>query len=206
VQEIKLAASRNKLALEMVNHEAARHVIWLNQRAVFDDMFDTGVRTELDHWLRYSRREKEEKRDGLAYDCMQLSGSLMKFSVDHYRVLHWPVVAPVLRQYYLRTMADSSAVGYLRAPFETSAQAYRIGRCIIDIWFELTARGAYLHPFGTVVSNARAHRDFTRLVGADAESRGDYVVFIFRAGYSEPPVRSLRLPVKSHLLAENQAS
>jgi hypothetical protein len=198
-------AASHKLKLRLIGPARTKQVIWLNQRAVFDDMFDPAVRSELDHWLRYSKEEKQTKKDGLAYDCMELSGSMLKFAVKYYQVLHWPVIAQLLKQYYLRTMADSSSVGYLTGKFETPAHAAEIGRCIIELWFELTRAGAFLHPFGTIVSNARAHADFDTLAGIHDESRANYVVFIFRAGYSPKPVQSLRLPVKDHLLLEPAA-
>lgn len=200
--ELVETASSHKLTLRMIGPARTKQVIWLNQRAVFDDMFDSGVRSELDHWLRYSKAEKEAKKDGLAYDCMELSGSLLHLAVKYYQVLHWPIIAPLLKQYYLRTMADSSTVGYLTGKFETPSQAVEVGRCIIELWFELTKAGAFLHPFGTIVSNARAHAEFDTLAGVHDESRSNYVVFIFRAGYSPKPVQSLRLAVKDHLLVK----
>jgi len=203
-EQVKSIANDHDIAAEFVNTKQARQVIWLNQRAVFDDMFDPKVRAELDHWLRYSAQEKHMKKDGLAYDCMELSGAAMRFSVRHYKVLHWPVVAPLLQRYYLRTMQDDSSVGYFTSAFQTEEEAYRIGECIIDVWLMLTGHGQYLHPFGTVVSNDRAHHDFAQLVGLHNENRDkNYVVFIFRAGASAKPVESDRLPVTEHLY--NQA-
>jgi hypothetical protein len=203
--ELVETASAHKLTLRMIGPARAKQAAWLNQRAVTDDLFDPEVRGELDHWLRYTKAEKEQKRDGLAYDCMELSGSLLHLAVKYYKILHWPVVTPVLKQYYLRAVADSSSVGYLTGKFETPGHAVEIGRCIVDIWFELTRSGAFLHPLGTIISNAKAHLDFDELAGIHDETRSNYVVFIFRAGYSPKPVQSLRLQVKDHLLMEPTA-
>lgn len=179
--------------LHFLDREAVHEAVWLNQRAVFDDMFDPAVRDELAHWLRFSHDEKVTKRDGLSYDCMELDGRALRFIVKHPAILRWPIVAPLLKAYYLRTMRDNSSVGYLLSPFMHENEAYEIGRTVMDIWIELSKRGKYLHPFGTIVSNDQAHEDFTRLVGLNDESRYNYVVFIFRAGVSEVPVRSERL-------------
>jgi hypothetical protein len=188
-----------------VDGPTAHQVIWLNQRAVFDDMFDPAVRGELNHWLRYSHDEKVSKQDGLSYDCMEMSGRALRFAVRHYQVLHWPVIAPLLKRYYLRTMRDDSSVGYLTSPFQTEEQAYAIGRAVIDMWIRLSRAGHYLHPFGTIVSNDRAHADFIRLIGLENESRSsNYMVFIFRAGASDRPVESERLPVQTHLYNQEQ--
>lgn len=186
--------------LEFLDDYAGHQTIWLNQRAVFDDMFNEPVRQELDHWLRYSESEKNQKQDGLAYDCMELSGGLLKFMVKHYRLLRWPVISTLLKQYYLRTMKDKSTVGYLLAPFSSEEESYRIGRYMIDAWIEMTKAGKYLHPFGTIVSNSEAHADFVKLIGLQNETKdSNYVVFIFRAGASPKPVESLRIPYEKHL-------
>lgn len=200
VAQLHAIASGPGMKLVIAEPHQAAKVIWLNQRAVFDDMFNEPVRRELDHWLRYTHEQKEQTRDGLAYDCMELSGPVLKAIVKHYRLLRWPVVASLLRQYYLRTMSDHSTVGYVVAPFETEQQSYQIGRYVIDLWLHLTAQGAYLHPFGTVVANEQAHADFARLVGLSGETRANYVSFIFRAGFSDQPVRSDRIPYDHHLL------
>ena len=180
--------------LRFVEQSVAHQVIWLNQRAVFDDMFDPPVRKELSKWLRTSRREKLQHKDGLSYDCMELNGTALRFILRHYQVLHWPIISTMLKQYYLRTMSDSSTVGYMITPFAREQDAYDIGQTIIRIWLTLSQQGSYLHPFGTIVSNDQAHKDFTRLAGLSAEDRkSHYVTFIFRAGYSETPARSERL-------------
>lgn len=183
--------------LVVLDDAKAHQTIWLNQRAVFDDMFDDAVRTELSKWLRTSHDEKMTKKDGLSYDCMELSGGALSFILKHYKVLRWPVVSSLLKQYYLRTMKDNSTVGYMATPFMKEADGLEIGRTVMKLWLDLSKHGAYLHPFGTIVSNLQAHKDFAELVGLDDEQREkNYVTFIFRAGRSDPPVRSERLGIE----------
>ncbi len=75
----------------------------------------------------------------------------------------------------------------------------------MDIWIDLTKAGHYLHPFGTVVSNDKAHADFCKVVGLQNESRDtNYVSFIFRAGASEKPIESERVPVAKHMYNQAQ--
>ncbi len=196
-------ASAEHMQLHQLDKAAARRAIWLNQRAVFDDMSDVATRHELDHWLRYTQAQKQAARDGLAYDCMELNGTLMKYLVHHPGVLRLPVIASVLRQYYLRTMTDASDVFYMLAPFATELQAFAVGQVIMRIWRVIAAAGCYLHPFGTIMSNHAAHRDFLQLAGVQHESRESaYLVFIFHCGQSLPPVPSLRKSVTEHLLME----
>lgn len=202
-QHITELALEAGMQLHQLSVEQAHQAIWLNQRAVFDDMFDEPVNKELDHWLRYSKREKESKQDGLAYDCMQLNGTVMKYIVHHPSILHAPVIAPLIQKYYLRTMADKSDVFYMLAPFKTESDSFAVGTVIANIWLSLSQQNYYLHPFGTIMSNHAAHADFLKLVGVSNETREhNYLVFIFRAGHSEPPAKSLRLPYNKHLLME----
>jgi hypothetical protein len=203
VRRLVSIATTSHVRLVKLTAAQAKQAIWLNQRAVFDDMFDEPVRRELDHWLRYSSVEKEAKRDGLSYDCMELNGRLMKYSVTHPRILRAPGIAPVVKRYYLRTMADKSSIFYMLAPFGNEQEAFDVGVTIMKLWKEVAAAGNYLHPFGTIMSNQAAHRDFLRLVRVTKESRDNsYLVFIFRCGMSERPAPSLRLPCYQHLIME----
>jgi hypothetical protein len=202
-EELTQLAAREGVDVARLTPPQARQAIWLNQRAVFDDLFNEPVRQELDHWLRYSRREKEAKQDGLAYDCMQLNGRLLKYVVHHPKMLRLPGIAWFTKQYYLRTMADNSDVFYMLAPFMTEQDSFRDGLAIMKMWQAVSEQGCYLHPFGTLVSNHAAHEDFLQLADIRHESRDKaYLVFIFRCGKSDPPPASLRIPYADHLLLE----
>ncbi len=205
-QSLTQIASHDDIQLHLLPHEVGQEIIWLNQRAVFDDMFVPAVREELNHWLRYSHQEKTTTRDGLSYDCMELNGQLLKFIVNHYPILRVPVLSWCIKQYYLRTMRDDSTVGYLAAPFRTEQNAFLIGKTIMQLWLSLTRNNYYLHPFGTIVANPDAHRDFLSLVAATEEAEESFVVFIFRAGASDPPIRSERIPYNQHLISPKEPS
>lgn len=197
---IEIAAGK-QMQLHKMDQAGTHQAIWLNQRAVFDDMFDDAVRHELDRWLRYSQAEKDSKKDGLAYDCMELNGRAMKFIVRHYKVLRMPGISRLLKQYYLRTMSDNSDAYYLLTPFSNEQEAYKVGEAVMQIWQTIAAKGYYLHPFGTIMSNVAAHDDFLKLAGIEHEDvHKNFLVFIYRCGRSEKPNASLRLPVKDHLL------
>lgn len=196
-----VTAKEHGMQLVKMNGEDAHQAIWLNQRAVFDDMFDDPVRRELNHWLRYSEAEKESKKDGLSYDCMELNGKAMKFIVNHYKLLRAPGISGMLRRYYLRTMKDSSDVYYLLTPFSNEQEAFEVGVAVMEIWREIAEEGYYLHPFGTIMSNAAAHADFLKLAHIEHEDmHRNFLVFIYRCGKSEKPNTSMRIAVKDHLL------
>jgi hypothetical protein len=194
-------ARANHLQLVKMDRAGTHQAIWLNQRAVFDDMFDDAVRHELNRWLRYSKKEKEAKADGLAYDCMELNGRAMKFLVKHYKILRMPGMSSLLKKYYLRTMSDNSDAYYLLTPFSTEQEAFDVGVAVMQIWEVIAAESYYLHPFGTIMSNVAAHDDFLKLAGIEHEDiHKNFLVFIYRAGKSEKPNQSLRIPINEHLL------
>ena len=198
-ETIRIAAD-SAMQLVKMNRADTHQAIWLNQRAVFDDMFDDAVRDELNYWLRYDEAEKVSKRDGLAYDCMELNGRAMKFIVKHRGILRAPGVSGLLKRYYLRTMSDNSDAFYLLTPFSTELEAYEVGIATMKIWLAIAQAGYYLHPFGTIMSNEAAHADFLTLANiAHEDKHTNFLVFIYRAGKSEVPVQSLRLPVDQHL-------
>lgn len=197
---IEIALQENMKLVKM-NRTDGHQAIWLNQRAVFDDMFDDAVREELDHWLRYTKAEKESKRDGLAYDCMELNGRVMKFITNNYKILRVPGLSGIIKKYYLRTMSDSSEVFYMLTPFSTEKEAFDVGIAIMRVWEAIAAEGYYLHPFGTIMSNQAAHDDFLKLAQInDEDKHKNFLVFIYRAGKSEKPNTSLRLPMTEHLI------
>lgn len=199
-QKLIAMTSEQSGQLYKLDSAGAHRAIWLNQRAVFDDMFDDAVRHELDHWLRYTARQKEQTKDGLAYDCMELNGAVMKFIVNHHTLLRAPGISWLLEKYYLRTMQDNSDVFYLLAPFSTEQEAFDIGVMIMRQWQTIASEGYYLHPFGTIMSNQTAHADFLKLAHIEHEdTRENFLAFIFRSGKSEKPHASKRIPIKDHL-------
>jgi hypothetical protein len=199
-QTMAIATEKNMQLFKM-DKENTHQAIWLNQRAVFDDMFDGAVRKELNHWLRYNKTEKQEKKDGLAYDCMELNGRAMKFIVNNYKLLRMPGVSSLLKRYYLRTMSDDSDAYYLLTPFSNEQEAFEVGAAIMKIWEAIAADGYYIHPFGTIMSNVEAHNDFLKLAHIEREDiNKNFLVFIYRAGKSERPHASMRIPVNENLL------
>ena len=59
-------------------------------------------------------------------------------------------------------------------------------------WLELTRRGLYLQPFGSVITNPTAHALLAERLQVD-ERRAE-VWLLLRIGYCRTPPRSLRRP------------
>ena len=60
-------------------------------------------------------------------------------------------------------------------------------------WLELTQRGLYLQPFGSVITNPTAHALMAKRLQAD--ERSAEVWLLLRIGYCRTPPRSLRRPI-----------
>lgn len=205
IDSLMNVTKNSKLKTHVLNKQQSKQAIWLNQRAVFDDLFNQDAREELDSWLRYNKKEKTVMKDGLSYDCMCINGTAMRFVVHHPKILKVPGLSFALKQYYLRTMQDSSTVMYMTAPFETEQESYVVGEYIMKFWFECSKNNLYIHPFGTIMSNHEAHRDFIKLSGIKKENpERSYLVFITRIGKSDPPALSERLPFDQHLLMKDE--
>lgn len=198
------AAKDNGMQIVKLPKDIAQHAVWLNQRAVFDDIKDRAVREELDHWLRYTADQKVSTNDGLAYDCMELNGKAMKYIIDHHKILENQLIAKLLKTYYLRTMSDDSDVFYMLAPFKTEHDSFKVGTMVMRLWHIMSSYQLYIHPFGTIMSNQKAHADFVALADIKNESlESGYLVFIFRAGKSEKPTPSMRKPYDIHLIIKD---
>ncbi len=62
----------------------------------------------------------------------------------------------------------------------------------------MTRLEVYLHPFGSVVTNAAAHQQFLSKIGASPTDQPLWL--LVRLGYSTEPPRSLRLTPSDLLL------
>jgi hypothetical protein len=98
-------------------------------------------------------------------------------------------------------MSDDSDAYYLLTPFSNEQEAFEVGAAIMKIWEAIAADGYYIHPFGTIMSNVEAHNDFLKLAHIEREDiNKNFLVFIYRAGKSERPHASMRIPVNENLL------
>ena len=173
-------------------------VVAVNQKTLFYDLEEPGVRKEIGSWLRYSRREATRKRDGLSAECMGVPGPVLSLFIK----LHWlwrlPVLGPFARSTYLATMKGVRQIAWITGPFAANTDYAAAGRLLIRIWLKLSQAGVALHPFGSVITNARAHQEFCAIVGED-ESTG-MAWMLMRLGYSGRPPVAHRRPLDTVLV------
>jgi hypothetical protein len=104
-------------------------------------------------------------------------------------------VQPLLERLYLSTTRGTATIGWLEGPWATKEDAYTAGKMLLRFWLALTAHGLVLHPFGSVITNPRAHARLGERLGDVDET----VWLLLRIGYSTEPPESARLPVEDVL-------
>ena len=202
IAELKAEAARLGHAFETrTDSEAIRWVVELNKQALFHDLDDDKLRTELIQWLRFSAREEDLLNDGLSARCLTFNGTLLRsFFLQHW---FWtmPGVRNVVGAIYGATMKGIGTIGWLRGPYVDSADWVAAGKVMIRLWLLLTRHGLYWHPYGSVITSESARRNMIEYLRLPEESGGEEMAWLLvRLGRSPEPPLSRRLPVHDMLL------
>src|SRR5262249_484201 len=166
-------------------------VIGLNADTMFYDLRDGPTRREIGNWVRYSRAEAHRHGDGLAAFAMLFPGWMMRLFFQH----NWLFALPGLHQLgkwsYRRSMRETRTVAWISGKFEEQADCVIAGRMLARLWLTMTIHGIYLHPFGSVITNARSHQCLKDHF-ANTQRRHPLWLLV-RLGHSDEPARALRL-------------
>ncbi len=130
---------------------------------------------------------------------MGFSGRLMHNFFFHSERFRSPWKRAVLGNVYRHSMHGTASVAWLQGPFATRADWVQAGTLMQRLWLEMTRHGVYLHPFGSVVTNPSAHRQFLDKIGHRPTDAPPWL--LVRLGYSTEPPRSLRLDLNDIFLA-----
>ena len=65
-------------------------------------------------------------------------------------------------------------------------------------WLLITQKGAYIHPFGSLVTNPKANKKINHAF--TQPNKGKDIWMVFRIGYSKTPTRSYRLETNDYLI------
>jgi hypothetical protein len=178
--------------------ELVKWVVQLNCDTLFYDMDDDLTRGEVASWVRYTKRDASLKKDGLAAFCLNIPGVFLRIFFKNHRLLNLPLVNPALKRYYLQTMRGTKTVGWLSGPFKTPADWLNAGHMLGRIWLKMTEEGIYLHPFGSTITNKRAHQRLLEKFSVDESTNTMWL--IMRLGHSDLPPRSARLEAADILI------
>jgi hypothetical protein len=171
--------------------ETVSWLVELNCDTLFYDLDDDQARTEIGRWIRTSDRAARRAADGFAPSALGFPGPLVSLFFFRHGFFRRGPVRALARRLYLRTMRGTATVGWLRGPFRTSTDCFAAGRMLLRLWLEMTRQGLVLHPFGSVITNERAHaRLAERLELAENERE---LWLVLRLGRSDEPAPSSRL-------------
>ena len=178
--------------------QLVRFVLDLNALTVFDDLTQADRRTEIGHWVRYTDAEALRLGDGFSPSCLGFRPALLRIFFKHHRLCEPRLVRALLTRIYLRSMRGTATVGWISGPWQTPRDWFDAGRMLMRFWLALTARGLSLQPFGSVITNVRAHARLAERLAVD--EHGDEIWLLLRLGFGADPPRSPRRPV-AELLA-----
>lgn len=165
-------------------------VLTINRDTLFYDMNRESTKREVGNWIRYSKREAEKTRDGLWAKALHIA-SLTLYIAFHARFLiNMPGVAQLIGARYKRTTRGTTLVGWFSGSFAKTDDWVRGGRMLARFWLTLTKYGLYMHPFGSVITNKRAHGELVKKFSVDES--GDPVWFLVRIGRSKEPPHAYR--------------
>jgi hypothetical protein len=166
-------------------------VLELNRDTLFYDLEDESARTEIGSWLRFSERRASAERDGFSPRCLGFPGWLLLVFFRLPAIAGLPGINAAIRRRYFATMAGTRTVGWIQGPFGGHLESIEAGRLLARLWLTLTRHDVQLHPFGSIITNARANaRLRERIHVAEGETSPWLIV---RLGHSAEPPRSHRL-------------
>jgi hypothetical protein len=192
----ELAEVRAQLSPDADLHDlATRDLVDLAKDADRHLYESADVVAELRGWLRLSPRDPRFARDGLSYDCLNLS----RLEARAVALLLRPGVHLLVRRLGLHRAFSASTIGLLERDGSalvltgTGTSAEEIlehGRSLYRAWLALGKRGLYAHPFSQILDCPTTERELAARLGVTGERR---LLAVFRAGRSERPARSRRL-------------
>jgi hypothetical protein len=173
-------------------------VVGLNADTMFYDMTDPIARNEVGGWIRFSKSEARRKADGLAAYAMLFPGWMMRLFVKANFIFRLPLLSQLSRWMYIRSMSGTRTVAWISGDFETPEGWDKAGRMLARLWLTMTEHGVYLHPFGSVITNVKAHARMDERF--HNPKRKDPLWLLLRLGHSDVPPQAHRLTVDQLLI------
>ena len=180
------------------NTEIVEEIISLNQKTLFEDLKSTEIRKELNNLFRYTKEDAACKKDGLWAECMCFSGSLLKSVFTHPKKWQKGLFKKLLAKNYTDSFKGTSSIGWFSGNFNNYNDWLQAGRLLGRNWLLFTNENAFIHPFGSLITNENAYKKINEICAQPIN--GKKIWMIFRAGYSNEPSRSFRLPTSEIII------
>lgn len=172
--------------------------VTLNQKALFQDLESQAERDELNGLFRYTKDEAETKKDGLWAKCMGFSGSLMKSIFTHHERWEKGARKKMLENHYKSSFKGTATVCWLGGNFNDTFDWIQAGKMLARIWLLITKEGAYIQPFGSLITNVSAYKKINEKYTQPSGNKKIWL--LFRSGYSDEPARSYRLETEEIII------
>jgi hypothetical protein len=157
----------------------------LNAAAVIDNLQLEAEREEIRGWYRYG--PTPPFGDGLWQEPMNQPAWELKTAFGAPGLFTLPGLRQFAIHRYLATQKGTRHVALLCGPFATFPELLAAGRMLFEMWLEMAARGVYMQPFGSMLTNPVYAKKIAARFGVDD------CWLIMRLGYSDPPPRAPRL-------------
>ena len=181
------------------NDDTANFITELNQKTLFHDLEDKGTREELDSLFRYDDQEAEQQKDGLWTKCMGFSSKMAKAVFTKHEKWTQGFRKKMLSKQYGSTFKNTSNICWIKGKFDDTKDWVESGRLFARTWLRITQNGAYLQPFGSLITNKEAYSQINEKLGGNGSEQKIWM--IFRAGYSKQPTRSYRLDTNELIIS-----
>lgn len=178
--------------------EMVHWTLLLNRDTLFYDMNDDKSRREVGSWVRATIKEAQEKKDGLAAYALGFPGWIVSLFMFKHEIIELPVIKQIIQAYYFSSMKGTRTIAWLSGPFQTPQEWLNTGHMLARLWLTMTKHNIYLHPFGSIITNQKAHHILADKIKVD-ESQGE-LWLIMRLGHSAEPPRSQRLDLEDILM------
>ncbi|HEX7310891.1 MAG TPA: hypothetical protein VF232_06900 [Gaiellaceae bacterium] len=189
-----LTAAQRHLGTGERLHELQARDVWplfvIADRHMYESEATIG---ELRRWLRLSKRHPDYQRDGLTYECLDLS----RLEARTVAILLRPSIYRLVRATRLHRALTATSKGLfdvdgsvLVLERDVPGEILDSGRSLMRVWLELSAAGFYTHPLSQIIDYEVTEREIGRRLDLSKEQR---VLSIFRVGHSNAPARSHRI-------------
>ena len=176
-------------------------IIDLNRFTLFSDLDDDATRGELRQWIRTTDADAASKKDGLWAHCLRFPGWLLKDFFDAHNTWGKGWRADLCGKLLVRGMRGTRTVAWLSGPFDRPQDWIRGGILLSRSWLELTRRGIHLHPFGSIITNPKAHAKLQEKLGPQRDGQ---LWMLLRLGRSDTPPSSYRLDEHSIFISTSE--
>ncbi|MGV6860771.1 MAG: twin-arginine translocation signal domain-containing protein [Putridiphycobacter sp.] len=190
----QLVVSKSSSLALTTDKEKINWIAELNRDAVFNDMDNNVVREEMKPWIRYTKAQAEEKRDGLWSKCMNFPPFLMEdFFEDHESFKNNPK-RKIIEKVYYKKSKKTPAIMWLESEFESFDDLQNCGELLAHLGLTAAKHNCSLQPFGSIITNPEKKSRFMEKHQPKNEKN---LWFIFRIGFSKPATKSYRIEVKN---------